>query len=48
MRWVRKMAEEAKPLLFVRRASGLRRAITPWQSIFFGVSTSCTLPCTSI
>jgi len=44
MRWVRKMAEEAKPLLFVRRASGLRRAITPWQSIFFGVSTSCTLP----
>jgi len=38
------MTEEAKPLLFVRRASGLRRAITPWQSIFFGISTSCTLP----
>lgn len=36
--------EEGKPLLFVRRASGLRRAITPWQSIFFGVATSCTLP----
>jgi amino acid transporter len=36
--------EKEKPLLFVRKASGLRRAITPWQSIFFGVATSCTLP----
>ncbi|NWF86763.1 APC family permease [Candidatus Bathyarchaeota archaeon] len=36
--------EKEKPLLFVRKASGLRRAITPWQAIFFGVATSCTLP----
>lgn len=35
--------ENQKPLLFVRRASGLRRAITPWQSIFFGTATSATL-----
>jgi amino acid transporter len=36
--------ESEKPLLFVRRASGLRRAITPWQAIFFATATSCTMP----
>lgn len=36
--------EKEKPLLFVRKASGLRRAITPWQALFFGIATSCTLP----
>jgi amino acid transporter len=36
--------ENEKPLLFVRRASGLRRAITPWQAIFFATATSCTMP----
>jgi amino acid transporter len=38
------MMEKEKPLLFVRKASGLRRAITPWQALFFGIATSCTLP----
>jgi hypothetical protein len=29
--------QNEKPMLFVRKASGLRRAITPWQSLFFGI-----------
>jgi amino acid transporter len=36
--------EKEKPLLFVRRASGLRRAITPWQALFFGLAASATSP----
>ncbi|MDH5794750.1 MAG: hypothetical protein OEZ24_01445, partial [Candidatus Bathyarchaeota archaeon] len=33
-----------KPLLFVRRASGLTRAIPYWTAIYFGVATSAFMP----
>lgn len=36
--------EKEKPLLFVRKASGLRRAITPWQALFIGIAASATGP----
>ena len=33
-----------KPLLFVRRASGLTRAIPYWTAIYFGIATSAFMP----
>jgi len=43
IRCVRKMTEE-RPLLFVRRASGLTRAIPYWTAIYFGIATSAFMP----